>query len=433
MTSYVPPAHHIAGQQYMPSIDPVPSIVLAAVLVLIAIRQIGSFRLAIWQIMLGGAFAVLALGSIGPYRAVEAVDLDVMAFLFGMFVVGEALVESRYLHHLAHGIFKNAKSADALVLHILFVMGFFSAFIMNDTIAIIGTPLVLFYAKRHNIPHKLLLLSLCFATTLGSVASPIGNPQNLLIAIHGEIPNPFVTFFRHLALPTAINMAAAYILLKLFFKEGFHKVPIESAKEPVRDRRLADLCRISLLIILVMIAAKVGMVFTGIDWDFRLTYIAIAAAAPILLFSNRRFEILKDIDWHTLVFFAAMFVLMASVWQSGVIRYLMEGRGGALSHGPVLVLSVLLSQVLSNVPFVALYLPVMELAGSTGTELMALAAGSTIAGNLLILGAASNVIIIQNAEKRGGGTISFLDFAKVGVPLTIVNTAVYWVYFEFFI
>ena len=416
----------------MSPIDPVPSIVLAIVLVLIAVRQVGRFRLAIWQIMLAGAFAVLALGSIGPKSALKAVDLDVMVFLFGMFVVGEALVESRYLHHLAFVIFKSAKSADALVLYILFVMGFFSAFIMNDTIAIIGTPLVLFFAKRHNISHKLLLLSLCFATTLGSVASPIGNPQNLLIAIHGQIPNPFVTFFKYLALPTAVNILAAYVLLKLFFRKSFHKVPIESAREPVRDLRLALLCRISLAIIFIMVAAKVGLVFTGRDWDFRLTYIAIAACAPILVFSGRRLEIVRHIDWHTLVFFAAMFVLMASVWQSGVIQGLMQGQGGTLSHGPLLVLSVLLSQVLSNVPFVALYLPVMELSGSTGVELMALAAGSTIAGNLLILGAASNVIIIQNAEKRAAATISFLDFARVGVPLTIVNTIVYWAYFEIF-
>ncbi len=416
----------------MPPIDPIPSIVLLAVLVLIAVRQVGSFTLAIWQIMLVGAFAVLAFGSISPEKALAAIDLDVMIFLFGMFVVGEALVESRYLHHLAHSIFRSARSADSLVLYILFVMGFFSAFIMNDTVAIIGTPLVLFFAARHNIEHKLLLLSLCFATTLGSVASPIGNPQNLLIAIHGDIPNPFVTFFRYLALPTAVNMLAAYVLLKLFFRKSFHSMPIEGAKEPVRDLRLAGLCRVSLAIIFVMVAAKVGLVFAGADMEFRLTYIAIAAAAPILILSPRRVEMARKIDWHTLIFFAAMFILMASVWQSGVIQWLMQGRGDGLSHGPLLILSVLLSQVLSNVPFVALYLPVMDMAGSTGLELMALAAGSTIAGNLLILGAASNVIIIQNAEKRGGATISFLDFAKVGIPLTAVNTAVYWAYFEIF-
>jgi Na+/H+ antiporter NhaD/arsenite permease-like protein len=94
--------------------------------------------------------------------------------------------------------------------------------------------------------------------------------------------------------------------------------------------------------------------------------------------------------------------------------------------------SVLLSQVLSNVPLVALYLPVLTQAGATTAGMMALAAGSTIAGNLTILGAASNVIIIQNAEKKAGETFSFWEFVRIGVPLTIVNVAVYWVFLRIF-
>ena len=94
----------------------------------------------------------------------------------------------------------------------------------------------------------------------------------------------------------------------------------------------------------------------------------------------------------------------------------------------ILGVSVVLSQVLSNVPLVALYLPVLLHAGATTAGMMALAAGSTIAGNLTILGAASNIIIIQNAEKRGGFTLPFLEFVRIGVPLTILNVAVYWLY-----
>jgi Na+/H+ antiporter NhaD/arsenite permease-like protein len=88
--------------------------------------------------------------------------------------------------------------------------------------------------------------------------------------------------------------------------------------------------------------------------------------------------------------------------------------------------------VLSNVPLVALYLPVLQQAGVTTAGLMALAAGSTIAGNLTILGAASNVIIIQNAEKKSGATLTFWDFVKIGMPLTIINVAVYWVFLLIF-
>jgi Na+/H+ antiporter NhaD/arsenite permease-like protein len=94
--------------------------------------------------------------------------------------------------------------------------------------------------------------------------------------------------------------------------------------------------------------------------------------------------------------------------------------------------SVVLSQFLSNVPLVALYLPILTQLGVSVEGMMALAAGSTIAGNLTILGAASNVIIIQNAEKRGGTAFTFLEFVRIGVPLTIINVAVYWLFLMIF-
>jgi Na+/H+ antiporter NhaD/arsenite permease-like protein len=98
----------------------------------------------------------------------------------------------------------------------------------------------------------------------------------------------------------------------------------------------------------------------------------------------------------------------------------------------ILGVSVLLSQLLSNVPLVALYLPVLVQAGAMTKGMMALAAGSTVAGNLTILGAASNVIIIQNAEKKYGATLNFGDFVRIGVPLTIINVGVYWLFLSLF-
>ena len=102
-----------------------------------------------------------------------------------------------------------------------------------------------------------------------------------------------------------------------------------------------------------------------------------------------------------------------------------------LSKSSIMLLSVLLSQLISNVPLVALYLPMLIKTGASIREIMALAAGSTIAGNLTILGAASNVIIIQNAEAKSGYSITFLEFIKAGIPITIVNVAVYWMFLSF--
>jgi Na+/H+ antiporter NhaD/arsenite permease-like protein len=260
--------------------------------------------------------------------------------------------------------------------------------------------------------------------------SPIGNPQNLLVAIGGPVEAPFVTFFRALALPSLINLLVAYGVLRLFYRREFHAVPLVHAPVDVRDHALARLTKLSVLVVIAAIAAKIALVGTRWGEELRLSYIAAAGAAPLLLFSPRRAQLLRSIDWPTLIFFAAMFVLMASVWQTGVLQSWLGALRPALTGIPqVLGASVALSQLVSNVPLVALYLPVLKELGAQTPALVALAAGSTIAGNLLVMGAASNVIIIQRAE-RDRVTLGYWTFARVGIPLTIVNVAVYWLWLE---
>ena len=402
----------------------ISALALVVVLILIAVRQVGEFKLQIWQIMLFGALIVLFTGQISLGNAAQAINLDVMIFLLGMFVIGEAMQESGYLLHIFNRIFGRARSLDQLMLLILFCMGSLSALLMNDTLAIIGTPLMLYLSRSLKLSPKLLLLTLAYAVTIGSVMSPIGNPQNLLIAINGNMANPFLVFLQYLALPTMINLLLAYLLLKFFYKEQFQNRSLEIYQAKVVDDKLAFLSKISFILLLVLIFVKIAMVLLEFGVEFRLTYIALISALPIILFSSRRWEVIKEIDWHTMIFFAAMFVLMDSVWRSGIFQSFMAGNETDLTSIPViLALSVLLSQLVSNVPFVALCQPL--LINPSHQDLMALAAGSTIAGNLFILGAASNVIIIQSAE-RSGETLTFLEFARVGVPLTLLNMLVYW-------
>jgi Na+/H+ antiporter NhaD/arsenite permease-like protein len=408
-------------------------ITLGVVFVLIAVRHIGKIRLHIWQIMLLGAIVVLVTGQISPARALSAINADVMLFLFGVFIIGQALEESGYLGHLASHLFSRARSLNTLVLFILFGMGILSALLLNDTLAIIGTPVVLSLAGKTHTQPKVLLLSLAFAVTIGSVMSPIGNPQNLLIAIHGNVPNAFVTFLKYLLVPTLLNLFLAYLLLRWFYREEFHGPPLTHVIEPVKDARLAGLSRLSLILLVVLIIARIIIVLLGLDIDFRLTYIALAAALPVIIYLPKRPGPLKRMDWSTLVFFATMFVFMQSVWDSGFFQKAINAAGVDLtSTGMILGVSVLLSQLLSNVPLVALYLPVLIQAGALTKGMMALAAGSTIAGNLTILGAASNVIIIQNAEKKFGATFSFWDFVRIGAPLTVINVGVYWLFLRLF-
>jgi len=404
-------------------------IILSAVFVLIAVRKIAGIHLHIWQIMLFGAAGVLLTGEISPVNALKSINPDVMLFLFGMFVVGNALEKSGYLSHLSYRLFSRAKNTNHLIILILFSMGMFSAFLMNDTIAIIGTPLMIYFARKHGIPPKLLLMALAFAVTTGSVMSPIGNPQNLLIAITGDIPNPFITFFKYLALPTIINLFLAYFILRLFYKDQFQSRKLVHFREQIKDPELAFISKISLALIIILIGAKILVVMLNVGINFSLTYIALISSIPVIIFSRRRGDMIKGIDWHTLVFFTSMFILMESVWDSGFFQSLMENQDMNLNSIPaILLISVIMSQFVSNVPFVALYLPIVMQAKADLAGMMALAAGSTIAGNLSILGAASNIIIIQNAEKHGE-TLTFLEFLKIGVPFTVVSVLVYLVFF----
>ncbi len=408
----------------------IPVLTLAIVFLLIAVRQVGNIKLQIWQVMLAGAVIVILTGQIPLDVAWHAVNFDVMLFLFGMFVVGQALEESGYLSHLSYKYFKRATTIDGLMLLVLFGAGFASAFLMNDTLAIIGTPVVLLLAKKHQMSPKTLLLALCFAVTIGSVMSPIGNPQNLLIALNGNFGDPFVTFFRWLFIPTVINLILCHAILRRFYPADFHDAELKHSQEPIRDKELAFLARVSLRVVLLFIGMKILNVVLALNVDFRLTTIALAGAFSILVGSRRRFEILRRVDWHTLVFFAAMFVLMESVWRSGFFQGMLAGLNIPItSVEMILGVSTLLSQCISNVPLVALYQPMLMHAGASVRELMALAAASTIAGNMLILGAASNVIVIQNAEKKAHETITFLEFAKIGIPLTFMNLVVYWLFF----
>jgi Na+/H+ antiporter NhaD/arsenite permease-like protein len=122
---------------------------------------------------------------------------------------------------------------------------------------------------------------------------------------------------------------------------------------------------------------------------------------------------------------------MQSVWNTGIFQNMLSKTDVSItSILMILAVSVVLSQLISNVPLVALYLPLLLNLGVSTKGLMALAAGSTIAGNLFIFGAASNIIIIQNAEKRGEKTLTFWEFSKVGIPLTIINFLIYYLYLK---
>ena len=403
---------------------PLPIILLILVFLAVAIRKIGPWRLPIWLIMLTAAVITLLTGHISVTQAYHALSFNVLFYLFGVFVIGQALESSHYLEHVSLRIFSGAKSLNGLLCLIILIFGLSSALLMNDTIAIIGVPVIILLSSEHDFDAKPFLLALAYSVTLGSVFSPIGNPQNLLIASQG-MENPFVHFIAHLAIPTIINLGILYVFIKLFYGKQLKSAIYPKKSKKVLDKKLSRLSQLALGLMLLLILFKVALSVFHVSLQFHFSLIAIIACAPILLFSNQRLKILKNLDWHTLLFFVGLFIFIESVWISGYFQILIKDAHLQLAEIPtILAVSLSLSQLISNVPLVALYLPLLKHASTQ--QLLALAVGSTVAGNLLILGAASNVIIVQNTEKRKKIAFSFWEFLRLGFPLTVCNILVYY-------
>ncbi len=407
----------------------IPIITLFVVFIAIALRKLLPFHLRIWMIMLVGSLVVLLTGRISPSEALHSIDFNIMGYLFGVFVIGQALEESGYLYQLSYYCFRWVKNPNQFLLLIFLLLGPASALLMNDTLAIMATPVILLIARSNHLDAKPFLLALAYAITIGSVLSPIGNPQNLLIAIKGNLHQPFVHFFSNLAIPTLINLLIAYGFIFFRYRRGIAHKQITIRKKEISNKSLGNLCKLSLFIMLFLIMLKIVGVYGESGLSIKFGIITLISAAPLLILSSSRWVILKKMDWPTLIFFVAMFILMHSVWETGFFQSLLKQSNLNVSAIPVvLFISVIMSQLISNVPLVALYLPVLMHSNVINQQLLVLAVGSTIAGNFLLMGAASNIIIIQNAEKRGDPGFGFFEFALLGIPLGLINLLVYWAF-----
>ena len=408
----------------------------------IAFRNFKGGRIPIWSVMLAGAVAMVFSGTIGVAEAYHSINLEVMVFLFSMFTFVTAMDVSGVLEAFATKLFLRAKRPEDIIYLTFFGFGLASAILMNDTIALMGTPIMLSLARKMRFSSKPLLLTLAFSVTLGSVMTPMGNPQNLLIALVSGVPAPLITFVLYLAAPTIVNLFITCLILRGIYRnellkarEGFIQLTESEAtlkESKITDRSLARQTVTMLALTMMGIVLVNVLEMGGMKQQFGISEVSLLGAAVLLLSSNRRREVVKRLDWGILIMFASLFVLMQAIWDAGVVaelsKYLpsLSKNGDASTLLPILASSISLSQVLSNVPMVALYLPLMKSLGygpSDKTAWAALAGGSTLAGNLTLLGAASNLIIVEEAEARGH-SLGFMEFSRIGCLVTVANVAV---------
>lgn len=411
------------------------SIIFFITFALILLRNLKRVHLPVWVIMFGAAVSMFFLSGISLKDAYAAINLDVIFFLIGMFTIVSGLEASGLLKYFTIRILSFAGTPDRLLLFILLALGTMSAFLMNDTIAVVATPIIIGLAKEMKLKPTPLLITLAFAVSIGSTMTPMGNPQNLLIALDSGIESPLFNFLRLLIVPTLLNYAVTYYILKFYYRHETRNTlrPSQlSTKGTITDVRLARLSGgVALLTIggfFILSASKV----LGFKTDINFATIALLGSAILYSLSSRRREIIRGINWSIIIFFVSMFIVMQAVFNSGLISLLasylpqLTRTDSPLSIVNIMVVSVTLSQLMSNVPFVAVYTNIMTALGFNSMDTkawIALAGGSTLAGNLTILGAASTIIILEAAEEKGF-TFSFYEYFKIGSLVTLANIAI---------
>ncbi|MEH1972628.1 MAG: anion transporter [Nostoc sp.] len=365
------------------------------------------------SIALVGASLLMAFGVLDLKEAWQAIDYKTLIFLFGMMVISTNLAYAGFFQLTLDTVTHFTRSPLGLLIVLTFGSGILSAFFLNDTIALILTPLVLGLTQTLNLNPIPYLLALAGATNLGSVATLSGNPQNILIGSFSGIS--YLDFAKALT-PIALVSLLIQIGLLWWLYPDVRSTKSCPSVTPVRYRIFKPLLTKSLLITGgLLIAFLIGIP------PAQATLVAAG-----LLFITRRIKpqrVLNKVDWDLLVMFSGLFVVTAGVEKLGILN-LFSG----LVYTPLNILGItaLLSNLVSNVPAVLLLQHLIP-HPDTRTWLL-LAAGSTLAGNLTLLGSVANLIVAEAVAKLGY-QLSFWEHLRFGLPLTVLTLilAYFWI------
>jgi Na+/H+ antiporter NhaD/arsenite permease-like protein len=381
----------------------------------LAIGRIPGLSIDRAGIALVGAGLMVASGTPPLEGAYEAVDGNTIALLLGMMIVVASLRLSGFFAVANAWAIAHARRPLILLGAVVATSGVFSAFLVNDAICLVLTPLVLELTValgRRPAPY---LLAVAMASNVGSTATITGNPQNMMIGSYSHIP--YTQFALALTPVALVGLIVTVALIALFYREEFFGDARLQATLPKMTANRALMVR-SLLATLVLIASF----FAGV---------VPAKAALIvggLLLLTRRIKsrrVYQEIDWSLLLMFAGLFVIVAGAQRALLSPEIIADVGRLhLDQVPALsAITAVLSNLVSNVPAVLMLKPFVEGLKDHDRAWLIIAMASTLAGNFTVLGSVANLIVVQTAA-ASGVTISFWDYFRVGAPLTLVTLAI---------
>lgn len=385
----------------------------------IAFRNVPGFPLDMPAGTLVGAVLMVAAGVLTLPEAYIAIDWNTLLLLLGMMLVIAYLGMAGFFGWVASRLARRSLSPVQLLTAVVLLSGFLSALFVNDTICLLFTPILLSLLRPLRLNPAPYLIALATASNIGGQMSIIGNPQNMFIGNHSEIS--FARFFLLLAPVTLVGLLLNVAVIRRVYRKALSTPPAGAAPlDPAAPLPQTD--RPLLIKSLFVVAAMLVLFFMEQLYPL----VAIGGAAALFLIGNRRPELaFRKVDWTLLIFFASLFVVMRGVERSGWVRLLLDRSEPLMTGGPAQVVAVLsgvtliLSNLVSNVPAVVLLEPFVKALPNPDLGWLTLAMSSTLAGNLTLVGSVANLIVVSLA--RPEVEISFWEYFKVGAILTLLT------------
>lgn len=403
----------------------------------IAVGGVPGLTLDRTGIALLGAIAMVAAGVLPLTSAMSSIDAPTLLLLFGLMLVSAQLRLSGFYRRSALALGGLTAHPRCFLLLLMGVSGALSAVLVNDIVCLAFTPVLTMAVLRARLNPMPYLIGLACASNIGSAATLIGNPQNMLIGQVGQLD--FGRFLVWCGVPSLLALAAAYGILQWIYRgnlgggreasgvgvQALNPEPRTLGAEPLESRW-------QMWKGLLVAGVVMGLFFTRVPREIT------ALTAGGVLLCSRRMDVrrlLGLIDWSLIMLFCGLFVVIAGIETTGAPEQLLawlSRQGVSLANPYALTgVGVLLSNLVSNVP--AVMLLVRFLNGAQPEAWYVLALASTFAGNLITIGSIANLIVIEQA--RGlGVTLTFREHARSGIPVTLVSLGIVlaWVWLQQF-
>ena len=360
-----------------------------------------------------GAIAIVVLRVSRPVEAIQSVDFATIVLLFAMMLVVGSLKLAGFFEWNAKLVLRRLKPGRLLPAVIL-TCGVLSAFFVNDIVCLVMVPFVLTLTQKLRLPPLPFLLAVATSSNIGSVATITGNPQNMLIGSYSGIA--YRDFLWHLGPVAVIGLVLDWLILRWIFSRELQPSNVVPDAIPLPVLDLSHLLKPLLVVSGVVIAFLVGV--------SPVLAASVGAAVVLISRSGEPRKLYAEVDWGLLVFFVGLFIIVGGAENVGLVDRLLQFTQRWNLHRPAVftVVTTLFSNLVSNVPAVMLLKSLVKNLAEPRKAWLVLAMASTLAGNLTITGSVANIIVVETAKPDVH--ISFWDYFRVGLPITVATVVV---------